>query len=94
MHEKNNEIDHSSLGVHVRGAWGAVDPVKNSNASDFGEIWTKYLNFSKIINGSNQSNVVRHVRELWGVTAPKPPTPKIKNISDFGEIWTIYVNLH
>ena len=47
MQEKYNEIGHSSLGVHVRDGKGAVAPVKNSNTSDFGEIWTIFVNFSE-----------------------------------------------
>ena len=71
----------------------AVAPVKNSNTSNIGEIWTVYVNLTKINNRSDQNNVASHVGELWGVTAPELPTPKFK-YSDFGEIWTIYVNLH
>ena len=66
MHEKYNETDSNFLGVHVRGAWGVVTPVKNSNTSDFGEIWTIYVNLPKINNRSDQNNVASHIRELWG----------------------------
>ena len=50
-------------------------PVKNSNTSDFGEIWTIYANLPKISNTSDQNNIASHIRELWGVTALSPPTP-------------------
>ena len=53
-----------------------------------------YVNFPKISNGSNENNVGSHVRELWGVVAPKTPQLQNSNMSDLGEIWTIYVNLH
>ena len=67
---------------------GAGAPPKNSTRSDFGEIWTIYVNLPKIKNRNDQNNVASHVRDLWGVTAPSPPPPSLQNsnISDFGEI--------
>ena len=43
---------------------GEVAPVKNSNTSDFGEIWTIYVNLPKINNRIDLNNVANHVREL------------------------------
>ena len=39
-------------------------PIQNSNISDFGEIWTIYVNFPKINTRSDQNNVASHVWEL------------------------------
>ena len=63
LQEKNHEIGQNSLGVHVR---GAVAPVKNSDTSYFGEIWTIYVNLLKINNRSNRNNVASAVRSNGG----------------------------
>ena len=46
--------------------------------NEIGQNSLDYINFPKISNGSNQNNVGGHVRELWGVVAPKLPHFKIQ----------------
>ena len=78
MHEINNEIGQNSLGGPLRGVGWAVALFKISTISDFGDICSKYVNLQKIYNANNQNNVASHVRELSGVTAPKPLQSKIQ----------------
>ena len=47
--------------------------IKNSNISDFGEIWTIYVNLDEKSNEIGQNYLDGHVRELWGVAAPLNP---------------------
>ena len=45
-------------------------PIQNSKISNFGEIWTIYVNFPEKQNGSGENFQLAPLRGIWGVAAP------------------------
>ena len=45
-------------------------PLKNSNTSDFGEIWIIYVDLHEKYNGSDLKILGGHIGGLWGGAAP------------------------
>ena len=57
---------------------GGGSPIKNSNTSDFGEIWTINVNLPKKNNRSDKKPVGGLVKELCGAAVPELLPPPFK----------------